>query len=72
MSVVTIALLFDRYGPRLDMTQLAEVMRVEERTLYNQISAGTCPIKTYREGRNRFADVRDVADYLDQARALAA
>ncbi len=72
MSVVTIALLFDRYGPRLDMAQLAEVMRVEERTLYNQISAGTCPIKTYREGRNRFADVRDVADYLDQARALAA
>jgi hypothetical protein len=72
VSVVTIALLFDRYGPRLDMTQLAEVMRVEERTLYNQISAGTCPIKTYREGRNRFADVRDVADYLDQARALAA
>ncbi len=72
MSVVTIALLFDRYGPRLDTVQLAEVMRVEERTLYNQISAGTCPIKTYREGRNRFADVRDVADYLDQARALAA
>jgi hypothetical protein len=72
VSVVTIALLFDRYGPRLDTVQLAEVMRVEERTLYNQISAGTCPIKTYREGRNRFADVRDVADYLDQARALAA
>jgi hypothetical protein len=72
VSVVTIALLFDRYGPRLDTAQLAEVMRVEERTLYTQISAGTCPIKTYREGRNRFADVRDVADYLDQARALAA
>lgn len=72
MSLVTTALLFDRYGPRLDMTQLADIMRIEERTLYNQISAGACPVKTYREGRNRFADVRDVAAYLDQVRELAA
>ena len=72
MSIITTALLFDKYGARLDMAQLAEFLKVAEVTLYNQISAGTCPVKTYREGRLRWADVRDVAEYLDQARALAA
>lgn len=72
MSLITTALLFERYGPRLNMPQLAALMEIAEPTLYNQISGGTCPVKTYREGKQRFADVRDVAAYLDQARALAA
>lgn len=72
MSLVTTALLFDRYGPRMNMEQLAAMLEVAQTTLYNQISAGTCPVKTYREGKARFADVRDVAEYLDQVRALAA
>lgn len=59
--MVTIALLFDRYGPRMNMDQLAALMEVAPTTLYNQISAGACPVKTYREGKQRFADVRDVA-----------
>ena len=65
MSMVTIALLFDRYGPRMNMDQLAALMEIAATTLYNQISAGVCPVKTYREGKARFADVRDVAAYLD-------
>lgn len=72
MSLVTTALLFDRYGPRMNMDQLAAMMEIVPPTLYNQISAGSCPVKTYREGKSRFADVRDVAEYLDQVRALAA
>lgn len=72
MSIVTTALLFDRYGPRLNMDQLSDMMQIAPTTLYNQISAGSCPVKTYREGKARFADVRDVAEYLDQVRALAA
>jgi hypothetical protein len=72
MSLLTTALLFERYGPRLNMTQLAVLLEIAEPTLYNQISAGACAVKTYREGRQRFADVRDVAEYLDQVRALAA
>lgn len=70
--MVTIALLFDKYGPRMNMDQLAALMEIAATTLYNQISAGSCPVKTYREGKARFADVRDVAAYLDQVRALAA
>ena len=72
MSLANHALLFDKYGPRLGMAQLAEFLHVAEPTLYNQISAGICPVKTYREGKQRWADVRDVAEYLDQVRALAA
>ena len=72
MSLASHALLFDKYGPRLTLAQLAEFLHVAESTLYNQISAGACPVPTYREGKVRFADVRDVAEYLDRARALAA
>lgn len=39
MSMVTIALLFDRYGPRMNMDQLAALMEVAPTTLYNQVSA---------------------------------
>ena len=72
MSLANHALLFDKYGPRLTAAQLAEFLHISVATLYNQASAGTCPVKTYVEGKQRFADVRDVAAYLDQVRALAA
>lgn len=72
MSLANHAFLFEKYGPRLTLAQLADFLHVTERTLYNQISAGACPVKTYREGKSRFADVRDVAAYLDQVRELAA
>jgi hypothetical protein len=72
VSIVTTALLFDRYGSRLNAAQLAEFLEIKEVTLYNQISKGECPIKTYRDGKGRYADVRDVAAYLDQMRELAA
>ena len=72
MSLVTTALLFDKYGPRLNTAQLAELLAIKEATLYNQISAGDCPIKTYIEGKKRWADVRDVAAHLDQMRLTAA
>lgn len=71
MSLLSQVMIAERYGLRLDMDQLAEVLRVEKKTLYNQISAGSCPIKTYTEGRNRWADHRDVAEHFDAMRALA-
>jgi predicted site-specific integrase-resolvase len=53
---------------RMTMT-LAEVcaeISLELGTAHNKISAGTFPIPTRKEGRNRVADVRDVGAYLDQ------
>ncbi len=61
-------LLFDRYGAILDLTDLAKVMRMQIGTVKNKLSEGTFPIRTYKLGRRRVADVRDVAGYLDRQR----
>ncbi|AYR25790.1 hypothetical protein [Herbaspirillum rubrisubalbicans] len=58
---------------RMTMT-LAEVcdeISMETGTAHNKISAGTFPIPTRKEGRNRVADVRDVGEYLDRQRQAA-
>lgn len=58
---------------RMTMT-LAEVcdeISIEVGTAHNKISAGTFPIPTRKEGRNRIADVRDVGEYLDKQRQEA-
>lgn len=71
MSILTQALIAEKYGLRLDMTQLATVLNVEKGTLYNKVSAGTCPVPTYVDGGKRFADYRDVAKHFDDLRATA-
>ncbi|WP_136419937.1 hypothetical protein [Herbaspirillum sp. ST 5-3] len=72
MSLVTQAFIVEKYGIRLKLEQLAELLGVTKGALYNQISAGTCPIKTYVDGGKRWADYRDVAKHLDECRELAA
>lgn len=72
MSLVTQAFVFERYGPRLDMDQLADVLSLSKRTLYNQVSSNTCAVKTYVDGGKRWADYRDVAAHLDACRERAA
>lgn len=71
MSLVTQVMIADKYGLRLDTSQLAELLGITKHTLYNQFSSGTCPIKTYVEAGKRFADYRDVAEYFDEVRATA-
>ncbi len=72
MSLVTQAFIFERYGPRLNADQIAEVMGITKPALFNQISAGTCGMKTYLEGGKRWADYRDAAAYFDELRKVAA
>lgn len=72
MSLMTQAYLLEKYGPRMNVDQLAEVMSIAPATIYNQISAGRFPIKTYIEGKMRYADLRDVVEYFDQCRRRAA
>lgn len=72
MSLISQALVFERYGARLNVEQLAEVLGVTKGALYNQFSAGTCQVKTYLDSGKRYADFRDVAAYLDAMRLLAA
>lgn len=72
MSLITQAFIVERYGIRLGVEQLAVVLGISKGALYNQISAGTCPVKTYLDGGKRWADYRDVAAHLDACREQAA
>lgn len=70
-SLVTQAFMFERYGPRLNSEQIAELLGIKVSTLNNQCSAETCPIATYIEGKKRWADYRDAAAYFDACRQRA-
>ena len=72
MSLVSQAMIFERYGARLGVSELAEVLGITKGALYNQFSAGTCPVRTYLDGGKRYADFRDVACHLDEMRKMAA
>lgn len=63
----TAIILYMRYGRmRLTMTELATELGIKEGSLRNLISDEKCAVATYTEGRNRYADVRAVGEYLDQ------
>ena len=65
MTLLVRAHLLDKYGPRLTMDQVAEVLHLHPGTVYNMVSSGECKLKTYKEGTRRFASFDAVADYLD-------
>jgi len=71
MSLMTQVIVAETYGLRLNTEQIAKVLGITKASLYNQISAGTCPIKTYLDSGKRWADYRDVAEHLDACRAHA-
>ncbi|MEY2875284.1 MAG: hypothetical protein RLZZ373_2655 [Pseudomonadota bacterium] len=72
MSLMTQAMVFERYGARLGVEALAELLGVSKGALYNQFSAGTCPVKTYLDQGKRWADYREVARHLDECAKQAA
>lgn len=72
MSLITQAYFLEKYGPRLDVHQLAEALDVQPKTVLNQVSAKTFPIPTYVDQGKRWADSRDVAAHFDAMRAIAA
>lgn len=58
--------LIDKYQSlRLGVEQLSQEFMMTPKSITNAISAGRFPIHTYKFGKFRVADVRDVADYLD-------
>jgi hypothetical protein len=71
MSLTTEVFMFEKYGPRLNVPQLAELLNITASTLHNQRSAGTFPIPTYRDLGKIFADYRDVAAHFDRLRQIA-
>lgn len=70
-SLVTQMIIAERYGLRLGIEQLANVLSLAPGTVRNQIAAGTFPIVTYMDGGKRWADYRQVAGHLDKCAAAA-
>ena len=68
----TAQLLYAEYGSlTLNTRQLAKVLHYRSpRVLLNAISAERCPVHTFKCGKHRIADIRDVADYLDKIRRI--
>jgi predicted site-specific integrase-resolvase len=68
MSLLTQAFLLEKYGPRLNVDQMAEVLQMARQTINNQMSDGSFPVPTYRANGRSFADYRDLAKHLDECR----
>lgn len=56
---------------RLTLEEVAAELGLAKNTLYNLIAAEEFPVPTYVDGKRRYADVRDVGEYLDRMRAEA-
>ncbi|QBQ98193.1 hypothetical protein [Paraburkholderia pallida] len=65
MNLLTRAYILEKFGVRLSVPQLAQLLSMAEGTVRNQISAEIFPIATYKEGSARFAPYEAVAEYLD-------
>lgn len=72
MSLITQAIIVEKYGMRLTVDQLAELMGLATNTLYNKIAAGKLEVPTYIDSGKRWCDFRDAAAYFDACRARAA
>jgi len=64
-GLTTRAMIVERYGIRLSMQQVAEILDVTPNTVYNMLADGSLPIRTYKEGKRRFASYEAIAEYLD-------
>ena len=71
MSLLTQAIIAEKYGVRLTVDKLGEAMGVAPQTIYNQISKGVFPVKTYVEGGKRWCAYEHLAEYFEACRERA-
>ena len=55
----------------IPLPNVAQVLGIKEQSLRNLVSAGKCPVPTFRQGKYRYAHVADLAAHLDRMRAHA-
>ena len=53
---------------RISTRELAGVLSLHPQSIRNSISLKKFPVKTYLDGHLMYADLRDVADYIDSKR----
>jgi hypothetical protein len=71
-SLVTQMFIAEKYGLRLNVNQLADLLGIAPGTVLNRISCNTFNIPTYLDNGKRYADFRDVAAHFDRSRNNAA
>lgn len=71
MSILSQMVLIEKHGLRVDLETLAAILGTKPATLRNRVSDRTLEIPTYVDSGKRWADTRDVAEYLDARRAEA-
>ena len=71
MTLITTLFLMEQYGPRLNIEQLSKALGIAPNTILIKVGRGEFEIPTYIDGKMRYADTRDVAEYLDKKRAEA-
>lgn len=67
MSLLTEVVLLERYGPRVTMAELGEILKIAQKTVTNRLAAGTLPLKTFNDS-GRFCNTDDVAAYIESFR----
>lgn len=60
--------LIQKYGLRLNLLQVSEVLDIPYKTILNKRSSGKLKLRTYKDGIKVYSDSRDVAAYLDEVR----
>lgn len=68
---MTQAFLLERYGPRIKIADLADILCISEKTVRNKAASGKLGLPLYVADGVRAADYRDVANYLDECRERA-
>jgi len=71
MSILTQMVLIEKYGLRVDLERLAVILDTTPPNIRRKISEDSFEIPTYVDGNKRWADIRDVAEYLDRRREEA-
>lgn len=57
--------LMDKYGPFMDLAELAVLLRIKRATIYNQIHAGRLDVPHVKRGKRYLFPTLAVAEYLD-------
>lgn len=71
MSLLTQMILIEQHGLRVDLEKLAQILDTTAPNIRRKVSDNTFLIPTYIDGGKRWADTRDVAEYLDARRQEA-
>ena len=61
----TLSLLSNRYPAVVDLVDAARECARAHQTLLNELSAGRCRLKCFKQGRRWYVRLQDLADYID-------